>query len=64
MDSRSVKQSVIEEFDLIEVYDLADSDAPMEYAIEELEGNIEFVVDNEYNYLAVQVYDKEASTGS
>ncbi|MXX96125.1 MAG: lipopolysaccharide biosynthesis protein [Rhodothermaceae bacterium] len=60
LDSRSVKQSVIEEFDLIEVYDLADSDAPMEYAIEELEGNIEFVVDNEYNYLAVQVYDKEA----
>ncbi|MXZ18817.1 MAG: lipopolysaccharide biosynthesis protein [Rhodothermaceae bacterium] len=59
LDSRSVKQSVVERFNLIEVYDLADSDAPMEYAIEELEGNIEFVVDNEYNYLAVQVYDKE-----
>ncbi len=59
LDSRNVKQSVIEEFNLIEVYDLADSEAPMEYAIEELEGNIEFVIDNEYNYLAVQVYDKE-----
>ncbi|MCY3486926.1 MAG: Wzz/FepE/Etk N-terminal domain-containing protein [Bacteroidetes bacterium] len=59
LDSRSLKQSVVEEFDLIDVYDLADSDAPMEYAIEELEGNIEFVVDNEYNYLSVQVYDKE-----
>ena len=59
LDSRSVKQSVVEEFDLIEVYDLAESEAPTEYAIAELEGNIEFVVDNEYNYLAVRVYDKE-----
>jgi uncharacterized protein involved in exopolysaccharide biosynthesis len=59
LDSRTLKQSVVEEFDLIEVYDLADSDAPMKYAIEELEGNVEFVVDNEYNYLSVQVYDKD-----
>lgn len=59
LDSRTVKQRVVEEFDLIEVYDLADSDAPMKYAIEELEGNVEFVVDNEYNYLSVQAYDKD-----
>ncbi len=59
LDSRTVKQSVVEEFNLIEVYDLADSDAPMKYAIEELEGNVEFVVDNEYNYLSVQAYDKD-----
>lgn len=59
LDSRTVKQSVVEEFDLIEVYDLADSESPMNHTIQELEGNIEFVVDNEYNYLAVQVYDKE-----
>ena len=59
LDSRTVKQSVVEEFDLIEVYDLADSEAPMKYAIEELEGNVEFVVDNEYNYLSVQAYDKD-----
>lgn len=59
LDSRTVKQSIVEEFDLIEVYDLADSDSPMNYAIQELEGNTEFVVDNEYNYLAIQVYDKK-----
>lgn len=59
LDSRTVKQRVVEEFNLIEVYDLADSDAPMKYAIEELEGNVEFVVDNEYNYLSVQAYDKD-----
>ncbi len=59
LDSRTVKQSVVEEFNLIEVYDLADSDAPMKYAIAELEGNVEFVVDNEYNYLSVLAYDKD-----
>lgn len=59
LNSRTVKQRVVEEFDLIEVYDLTDSDAPMKYAIEELGGNVEFVVDNEYNYLSVQAYDKD-----
>ncbi len=59
LNSRTVKQSVVEEFNLIEAYDLADSDSPMKDAIQELEGNTDFVVDNEYNYLSVQVYDKE-----
>lgn len=59
LNSRTVKQSVVEEFNLIEAYDLADSDSPVKDAIQELEGNTDFVVDNEYNYLSVQVYDKE-----
>ncbi len=59
LNSRTVKQSIVEEFNLIEAYDLADSDSPMKDAIQELEGNTDFVVDNEYNYLSVQVYDKE-----
>ena len=59
LNSRTIKQSVVEEFDLVEVYDLADSDAPVHFAMEELEGNIEFTVDNEYNYLSIRVYDKE-----
>lgn len=59
LDSRSVKQSVVEAFDLIQAYDLAESEAPMEYAVAELEGNVQFVVDNEYNYLAIRVYDPE-----
>ena len=37
LDSRTVKENVVEEFNLIEVYDLTDSDAPMKYAIDELE---------------------------
>ena len=59
LDSRTVKESVVEEFSLIEVYDLTESDAPMKYAIDELNGNVEFVVDNEYNYLSVRAYDKD-----
>ena len=59
LNSRTVRQSVVEEFDLIHVYDLADSESPMNNAIQELTANTEFVVDNEYNYLAIQVYDKE-----
>ena len=59
LNSRTVRQGVVEEFDLIHVYDLADSESPMNNAIQELTANTEFVVDNEYNYLAIQVYDKE-----
>jgi len=59
LNSRTVKESVVEEFNLIEVYDLSDSDAPMKYAVDELNGNVEFVVDNEYNYLSVRAYDKD-----
>jgi len=59
LNSRSIKESVVKEFDLIEVYDLLDSDSPVQHTIEELEGNIEFTVDNEYNYLSIQVYDQD-----
>ena len=59
LNSRTIKQSVVEEFDLVDVYDLADSNSPIQFAIDELEGNIEFIVDNEYNHLSVQVYDKD-----
>ncbi len=59
LNSRTIKVGVIEAFDLVEVYDLTDSEFPLESAIKELEANIQFVVDNEYNYLAVQVYDTD-----
>ncbi len=59
LNSRTLIQNVIEEFDLIDVYNLSDSQSPMVFALEELSANTEFTVDNEYNYLAVQVYDKD-----
>ena len=58
LDSRTVKENVVREFDLATVYDLGDSETPLQAAMEMLESNIDFVVDEEYNHLAVQVYDQ------
>ena len=59
LDSRTVKENVATHFNLVEVYDVADSKAPLHAALEVLDGNIEFVVDEEYNHLSVQVYDQD-----
>ncbi|MCY4171792.1 MAG: Wzz/FepE/Etk N-terminal domain-containing protein [Bacteroidetes bacterium] len=59
LNSRTLNQTVIQEFNLIEVYDLVDSQSPMQYTLQELGANTEFIVDDEYNYLAIQVFDKE-----
>ena len=58
LDSRTVKENVATHFNLVEVYDVADSEAPLHAALEVLDGNIEFVVDEEYNHLSVHVYDE------
>ncbi len=59
LDSRSIKENVVRTFDLVTVYDLEDADFPEFRALEVLEENIDFVVDNDYNYLSVQVYDQD-----
>ena len=59
LDSRTVKENVVREFDLATVYDLGDSETPLQAAMEMLDGNINFAVDEEYNHLAVQVYDQD-----
>ena len=59
LSSRSVKENVVERFNLVEVYDVADSNAPVHAALEVLDGNADFVVDEEYNHLSVQVYDRD-----
>ena len=59
LDSRTVKENVVRQFNLPEVYDLKDSDAPPFRALEKLEENIEFIVHEEYNYLVVRVYDRD-----
>ncbi len=59
LDSRTVKESLVDEFDLATVYDVADTDAPVYRAVEALSDNIAFVVDQEYNHLSVRVFDRE-----
>ena len=59
LSSRRVMKSVVEEFDLINAYGLDDSEYPLEYTIAELEENVSFPVDEEYEFLAVVVLDKD-----
>ena len=59
LESRSVRDSVIVAFDLIDVYDLADNKFPMLDARETLAENVDFVVDDEYNYLSLRVFDTD-----
>lgn len=59
LSSRTVMGAVVEEFDLATVYDVADSDTPHEDALELLAENVEFVVDMEYDFLAIEVLDQD-----
>ncbi len=59
LTSRSVYESVVDSFDLIHVYEAEDSDTPLKDAIETLADNVEFIIDEEYEFLSVEVYDKD-----
>ena len=59
LDSRTIKESVVHAFDLIDVYDVADADAPLYRAVEMLSDNIAFEVDQQYNHLSVKAYDQD-----
>ena len=58
LDSRIVKESVVHKFNLVNVYDLADSDAPEYWAVRTLSRYVSFVVDQEYNHLTVRILDR------
>lgn len=59
LSSRNVNESVVDTFNLIEVYETSDSDAPVQDAIDQLKGNVEFVIDEEYDFLSVEVLDRD-----
>ena len=61
LTSRSVMESVVEHFDLIEVYEVeADTPSKAQFrAIEVLSKNVEFEVALDYNYLGVVAYDTD-----
>ncbi|HET6567753.1 MAG TPA: GNVR domain-containing protein [Rhodothermales bacterium] len=58
LSSRRMYEAVVDSFDLVHVYDLADAAHPREAAIAELQKNVEFPVDAEYEYLSVEVLDR------
>ena len=59
LDSRRVLSSVVEEFDLVTVYEHQESDTPVEDAIEDLADNVDLYVDNEFDFLSIEVVDKD-----
>lgn len=59
LDSRAVKERIIERFDLISVYELEEEDFPVQEAIEVLESNVEFVVDDELDFFSIEVWDRD-----
>ncbi len=59
LESRNVQTQVVEKFDLITEYELEDEDFPLEEALKSLSDNVEFVIDDEFDFLSVEVLDKD-----
>ncbi|ARA94540.1 hypothetical protein AWN76_016155 [Rhodothermaceae bacterium RA] len=59
LSSRRVLDRVVSTFDLETVYETTDSETPRADAIRLLQDNVEFVIDQEYGFIAVEVYDQD-----
>ncbi len=59
LNSRAVMDDVVQEFDLITVYELEEEEFPVEEARATLSDNVEFVVDQEYDFFSVEVMDQD-----
>ncbi len=59
LNSRSVLDDVIDRFDLITVYEQEDEEFPREETRESLSDNVDFVVDQEFDFMSVEVLDKD-----
>jgi uncharacterized protein involved in exopolysaccharide biosynthesis len=59
LQSRNVLEAVVREFDLVTVYEYQDSETPLDDAIEDLGDFIELYVDNEYDFLSIEVVDRD-----
>ena len=57
LSSRTMLEKVVDEFDLVTVYETADSKFPRSAAIKMLAENVDFPIDNEYEFLSITVYD-------
>ena len=59
LSSRTVMASTVDSFDLVHVYELADQEFPVDEAINTLRDNVDFVIDDEFEYLIVEALDTE-----
>ena len=59
LSSRTMYERVVDEFDLITVYETQDSEDPRGAAVRTLAENVGFPIDNEYEYLSITVLDTD-----
>lgn len=59
LTSRTTMQEIVDRYDLVDVYDVADARYPNDVALDLLGQNATFVVSPDYDYLAVQVLDED-----
>ena len=57
LSSRRVLEGVVEEFDLVRAYELQDKEHPEDEALRQLQTNVSFPVDEDYEFLSVVVFD-------
>lgn len=58
LTSRQLLESVIDTFNLIEIYETAGARSPRDAAIEQLLKNTDFEIDDKFDFLSVSVLDK------
>lgn len=59
LSSRTVMNSAVDEFDLMTVYDTKESKTPRADAISLLRDNVDFLVDDEYEFLSIVAADTD-----
>jgi uncharacterized protein involved in exopolysaccharide biosynthesis len=59
LSSRRVMDRVVETFELETEYETTDGDTPRSSAIEMLRDNVTFVIDDEFEFLAIEVFDRD-----
>jgi tyrosine-protein kinase Etk/Wzc len=59
LNSRSLRERMVDEFELIDVYRVARAAHPMQAALDRLDKNLAFNVSLEFNYLGVVAFDRD-----
>lgn len=59
LHSRTLHEAAVDSFDLARVYETEEAEFPTQAAIDILRENVEFVVDEEYDFLSVRVMDRD-----
>ena len=59
LTSRSMMEAAVDSFNLVQVYEVEDSETPRDDAIRQLADNAEFEIDMEFDFLRIAVLDKD-----